>query len=540
MPAGKRQPPKKKRIDDATSLFLGLLDFADQKHDRLPTSGQMLEIYDEAQKIEAWARRYFPRLLKDQKTGADVPFAPIHHVLFAALLYFRFNLCVLPRGWAKSTICTVIYPAYRICEKLDRYIMIGSYVADNARKMLYTLRTELETNAAIKRDYGDLKTEVGKWTDEFFVTADDVVVEAIYQGMGGLRGSRYINVRPELVILDDIQTKEEARNPERVQELLDWIYDEVLKLYADGRVVVVGTILEDGDAICSLIEGAELLHDVDAALADAGMKTSERRFRLVMIEASDAEVSHTNWPGNPQYTVEKLREMRTENESSYDKEMRHLPRSRKSRDFHTFHYYDAAELAGAPLRLFNGVDLIPGESNLVERRGKDTDYYANVVLAKHLVTKELYVYNAFRDRDCSKAQMIAHTVELYARFVAIDPAMRVMIEANLFQIWFADTFLEAAHERGLYPPVDADVVKGDKIDRITANDTAVNTGKVKFLRNDPFQAILIAELKHIRNSRMHDDLADAWEKSMRAARRHHCGGGEGAAVEVIKPRAMGF
>jgi hypothetical protein len=264
------------------------------------------------------------------------------------------------------------------------------------------------------------------------------------------------------------------------------------------------------------------------------------RFRLVMIEACDAEVSHTNWPGNPLYTVEKLRASREENESSFDKEMRHLPRSRKSRDFHTFHYYDDAELTGANLRLFNGVDLIPGENDLVQRRGKDTDYYASVTVAKGLVTKLLYVYDAFRERECTKAQMVGYTLDRYARFFAIDPLVRVRIEANVFQVWFAETFLEAAHERGMYPGVDPDVVKGDKIDRITAWDTAVNTGKVKFRRNDPAQEILILELKHVRNRRVHDDLADAWEKAMRAARQVHVGGGEGAAVGDYKPRAMGF
>jgi predicted phage terminase large subunit-like protein len=538
----KRQLPKQARINAAISMFLALLDFADQKQDRVPGIGKMLETYDTAHAIADWGRKYCPHLLRSQKTGKETPFATIHFVLFAALLYAQRVLVVLPRGFGKSIICTVIYPLYCICRKKKRYIMIGSYVAANAQKMVYTLRAELEHNPQIKRDYGNLKTESDRWTDEYFITTDDVVVEAIYYGKGDVRGSRYINVRPELVVLDDLQTKEQAKNPERCRDLVAWIYDEIAKLYIDVQIIVVGTIVEDGDAICQLIEDAELLHDVDGIMA--GLHSSEpiaaRRFRLVMCEASDAEVSYSAWPA--MFPVETLAAMRAENEASYDQEMRHLPRSRLTRDFHTFHYYDRRELDGLPLQIFTGFDLIPGITNLRERRGKDTDYYARCALARTaLRPRDLYVYSLYRLREATKAQMVADALDNYKELRAIDPTVRIRGEANTFQVWFLDELAAAAADEGLYPPIDAINSKGDKIDRITSMDTAVNTGRMKFLRGDPMQEILIAELRHIRNARVHDDCADALQEAYDQALANRAAPGSAEAAVNKRPRkAMGF
>jgi hypothetical protein len=168
----RRLLPRDRRIAAAVGLFMRLLDVAEIQREKMPLLGEMLEVYDSAQAIAQWACDVCPHLLKNQKTGAFTPFAEVHYTLFGALLYHLRILVVLPRGFGKSTICTVIYPLYCICEKRKRYLMLGSYVAANARKFVYTVRQELEHNHQIRERYGDLRTEADKWTDEFFITAD--------------------------------------------------------------------------------------------------------------------------------------------------------------------------------------------------------------------------------------------------------------------------------------------------------------------------------------------------------------------------------
>jgi len=535
----RRLLPRDRRIAAAVGLFMRLLDVAEIQREKLPLLGEMLEVYDSAQAIAQWACDVCPHLLKNQKTGAFTPFAEVHYTLFGALLYHLRILVVLPRGFGKSTICTVIYPLYCICEKRKRYLMLGSYVAANARKFVYTVRQELEHNHQIRERYGDLRTEADKWTDEFFITADGVVVEAIYYGKGDLRGSRYIDVRPDLVVLDDLETKDEARNPERVADLLAWIDDEVAKLWIEVQIIVVGTILCDGSAIHQLVEKAELLTDAAAIFPDAEENT-RRRFRLVMVEACDADFGNCAWP--ELFPADVLRGMRAGNEDSFDQEMRHLPRTRKHRDFREFHFYDAADVpAGAPLKLFFFTDLVPGENEIVRRRGKDTDYFARVSVAMRLDTRKLFVWSAFHARDLTKHEMVCDALDEYERLREIDPTVRIVGEANGFQVWFLEALLEEAAARGYVPPIEGVVSKGHKVDRITSHDTTVNTGHVRFRRDDPHQRLLIGELKHVRNSTVHDDLADAWEGCMAQARMYRQAvGGDDVAVGEYNPTAMGY
>lgn len=531
--SAKRLPPRRDRIRAATAMYRSLLDEADAAAGREPTDQELLAAYDEALGIEAWAKWFMPHVLRNQRTGETLGFAKIHRTLFAALLFFLRVLCVLPRGFGKSTICTLVFPLYKICEKRARYLMIGSFTADNAHKLVRMVRKELEENARIREAYGDLKSIDDTWTDEFFITADDVLIESIYFGKAAVRGSRHGAIRPEFVVLDDLETKEEARNPDRVAAVVHWIADEIEKLYFDVQVVVVGTILEDGCAIQQMVEQAELA--VGDVLA-AGVSSSHR-WRLVMAEACDEAFGNLLWP--EYFPAEILREMYGETDEkheSFNQEMRHLPRSRAHRDFHTFHYYEPEDLVGHPLRVVSFFDLIPGESVGQTRSTRDTDYYARVFLAESRLSRTLYVLSAFHKRDLTKADMARDALAAYAEMLPLDAGLRLTGEANGFQTWFIDELREIGAEMGLYPPVDGVKSTGNKVDRITSTDHLVNSGRVRFLKNCPHQRVLIDELTFIKNPRVHDDLADAFAGCVTQIR---AGAAERPAYESLGRRAPG-
>ena len=491
---------RKDRLREATALLRKILDAGDEARGRVIPDREALAVYDGAHAIAEWAQRFMPHLCRNQQTGEAIEFAAVHYELYAALLFHKRVLAVLPRGFGKSTICTLIYPLYLICEKRARYLMLGSFADHNAKKFLRMVREELETNARLRDAYGDLKGIDERWTDELFVTADNVMVEAIYFGKAAVRGSRHGAIRPEVVILDDLETKEEARNPLRVEQLLNWVDDEVTKLFFDVQVIIVGTILADGSAIHQMMERAAG-QVTDDAIGDPAGKA---RLRLVTVEACDESFGNLAWPWY--FTEAVLRRMYDESPDAFNQEMRHLPRSRKNRPFHTFHHYDPRDVAGHPLRLVSYFDLIPGIAEGRERKG-DTDFYARIYLAKDLLTKKLLVWSAFRARDLTKADMARDALESYRTFVELDPGLRIAGEANGFQVWFTDELREIGAEIGLYPPVDAVKAVGDKVERITSLDHLVNTGVLLFLRDDPYTKVLIEELKRI-GGRYHDDLAD--------------------------------
>lgn len=517
-----KRAPKRDRVRAAVAMLRALLDAGDAERGREIAEAEALKIYDGAHAIANWAKTYMPHLCRNQRTGEAVEFAEIHYTLYAALLFHKRVLAVLPRGFGKSTICTLIYPLYLICEKRARYVMLGSYAQHNAQKFLRMVREELETNARIRADYGNLAGDE-KWTDELFITADNVMVEAIYFGKAAVRGSRHGSIRPECVILDDLETKEEARNPERVEALVNWVFDEVTKLYFDVQVVVVGTILEDGSAIHRLMETAEALV-TDDAIGDPAAKS---RFRLVSVEACDENFSSLAWPWY--FDADVLRAMYEENPDAFNQEMRHLPRSRKTQAFHTFAFYRPDDLRGHPLRLTMYVDLIPGVTEHKGRTG-DTDYFAYTVLGRDALTKKLPVMEACHERDLTKEQMIRKVLAAYVRWVSVDPGLRIVCEDLAFQAWFRAELAEIGRDVGLYPPVDGAKPRGDKHERILSIDYLVNGGTILFLENDPHQRAQREELKHLRSSRYHDDLAETLWGCVNVFR-----GGAGAPVYAETP-----
>lgn len=496
-----QQASRRERMREAKRFVLRLLDSADVELARKISGREALRIFDESRGIAGWMQEHLPHYLRDQETAEPVPFAEIHFELFAAICYHKRLLVVLPRGFGKSTICTLGYPLYCICEKKKRYIMLGSFLQGNAESFVARVRKELETNDKIVAAYGNLKSIDEKWTDEFFITSDDICVEAIYLGKGDLRGSIYINARPDLVVLDDMEDKYSARNKERVELVLHWITDEVMPLYRFIQIIIVGTILADGSAIHQLVEMAEALRTDDAV----GDELGELRLRLVMVAACDENFGELAWEA--QYPPALLRARRAENPEAFDQEMRHLPRSRKHRVFRNFTFYTPEDIEGHAFDVVIFLDLIPGETEDQKRKG-DTDYYARIPLGRSAITKKLYVIDPHHARDLMKSDMVRDALGSYRVMRQFDPNTRIYGEANGFQVWFISVLREIGAEWGLYPFVEGVKNLGNKIDRVTSMEHWVNTGWILFPADHAGARILIEELKRI-GTRYHDDMADA-------------------------------
>ncbi len=66
----------------------------------------------------------------------------------------------------------------------------------------------------------------------------------LIQAMGissGLRGCKHGTARPDLVLLDDLQTSEDAENPQTVAKLYDMIRKDVCNLAAKGKMQIICT-----------------------------------------------------------------------------------------------------------------------------------------------------------------------------------------------------------------------------------------------------------------------------------------------------------
>lgn len=146
-----------------------------------------------------------------------------------------------PRGHAKSTNLTFKGTMHAVLYGYKHYPIIISDSSEQAEGFLESIRVELEDNAAIREDFGELAGPV--WRGNVLVTKTNIKIEAIGSGKK-IRGRKHRNWRPDLIVLDDVENDENVRTPEQRRKLRDWYNKAVSKAGDDYTdIVYIGTLL---------------------------------------------------------------------------------------------------------------------------------------------------------------------------------------------------------------------------------------------------------------------------------------------------------
>lgn len=193
----------------------------------------------------AFARRYLPH-------HAPTRSPDFHRELIALAGSHDRLAAAAPRGHAKSTLLSLIYPLWAAATKRRRFVVIVSDTATQAIDHLSNIYQELMENDALLSDFphlalpdaGHYKEKRVKRTTSDFITVGGVSFTA--KGAGaGLRGMRRGNQRPDLIIVDDLENDENVRTPEQREKLRDWFGKSLSNLFgpSGGQLIVIGTIL---------------------------------------------------------------------------------------------------------------------------------------------------------------------------------------------------------------------------------------------------------------------------------------------------------
>jgi len=153
-----------------------------------------------------------------------------------------------PRGFGKSMVCSVFWVIHQALFGKRGDICIISASESLAVEWVRKIRREVETNPVILRFWGDLRSE--KWTETHIVLKNGVNIRA--KGAGGqIRG-----FRPDLVVLDDIETDESVMSEEQRGKLREWLYKACLNtLLPGGQLVMIGTIIHPLSLLAEILEG---------------------------------------------------------------------------------------------------------------------------------------------------------------------------------------------------------------------------------------------------------------------------------------------
>ena len=162
-----------------------------------------------------------------------------------------FNLIVAPRGHAKSTACSVIFPLWCAMYGHRKDIIIVSASQGLSVDLLRKIKMELDTNKLFNGIGWRYKT--AKWSENHIqirsLKGDIINVRALGAG-GQTRGWR-----PDLFILDDIENDEGVQSLDQRKKLKEWLNKAVIgTLLPEGQIVAVGTILHHDSMLQNILD----------------------------------------------------------------------------------------------------------------------------------------------------------------------------------------------------------------------------------------------------------------------------------------------
>jgi len=257
-----------------------------------------------------------------------------------------------PRGSGKSTTIDVAVLAYYALFNKAPFSILLSDTLAQAALHLDALKAELESNDIIRWLFGDVKGSI--WG------AESIIIKTRYgesyisaKGAGQqIRGLKFRNHRPCLVIIDDLENDESVRSDDRRNKLEHWFrFNLLMGLNKDwNKVIMLGTILHENCLLKKVVEHKEPYQSWATrkyqAIREDGTSFWERQFPLSYLTAIRDD------PSSPEYVGTLV----------FSQEMQNNPRSDKDRiikepwlKFYRYNFKATDEWLQS-LKIYGGVD----------------------------------------------------------------------------------------------------------------------------------------------------------------------------------------
>lgn len=485
---------KRQRLDEAGASIRAVFGKVPQQRPGVdPTRKDAGHILDQAWQLSTeitdFAVKYLRHFMVDPDTDRFIEPAQFHRELYTILLTERFAAIAAPREHAKSTVVSVIFVLYCICYKLRRFIVLIGDNQPNAALQLAAVKEELESNAKLREDFGDLIGDK-KWDVNDCRTSTGISLVARGAGQS-MRGLRYRQYRPDLIICDDLENEEDVDNPETREKLMKWFKGTVMSLGKTAQIFVVGTILHFDSFLSNLLDPEKFKRFI------------KRRYEAVDDEWTPESVL---WPFK--WDLKSLKEKEEDVGSIFfNQEFRNRPISAETQVFQEEwiirHAYRRAELENKPV--FKVTYYDPAIS-----LKKRADFFASVTLA---IDEKGFL---FVDRATQHKMPYTQQKQfILDRFDEEQPVI-VGIENQAYQDALKQEIEEQSRETGRYMNVIGVPNLSDKFLRISSISSLVQNGTIRFCL-DGTQKKVIDQLLFL--GKMKDDLADALQGAVQLARK---------------------
>ena len=370
---------------------------------------------------------------------------PFHHEVYRDLSddSVRRVLIAAPRGTAKSTVTTLIYPLCKVAFKPsdeDLFIVIISESQAQSINFLSRIKYHLTHSDKFKEIFGDFgPTTAKRWTNNDIVLANGARIIAVGTGQR-VRGFIEGDTRPNLIIVDDFESELNAFTMEARAKNRKWITEAVIpSLSDDGKIAMIGTVISED---CFLYWAKD-----------------SPAWKVLWYSIWD-EDEKSIWP--ERFPKSRIMEIKREFESvgnlnGFYQEYMNIAQSPDNAPFKPewmqLHHYDFERINGQnclvrevgderkvkPVEVYAGVD--PASS-----LSATADFFVIATIAVDSDNNK-YVVDLFRDR-ISPAEQPGKIIELYKKF----RPKRMNIETTGYQEALRTAVRELMLEGNLYIP----------------------------------------------------------------------------------------
>lgn len=435
-----------------------------------------------------------------------------------------------PRQHAKTAWLSNIFLTHQIVYRLRKYIVLFSETTDVAGDFITWGRYQLKLNEKLRDDFGellDLRPSKNETDNKYeYITKSGAKVEA--KGLGTqTRGLRHGNSRPDLFILDDLESDASTNTPELIEKSKTWFREEMLPAMSkNGICVYLGTILCYGSLLHYVIEERRDFKSEKFAAVESFAKNEQLWEQWREIYRSDdkeaAEKAEAFYEANKNEMLEgteilwdgywsyyELIILQEENGTkAFNQEYQNNPTDEERQIFKLEHFtwFGESDIENKKFKYFAGVDIAMGKEK--------GDYSVIATVARNEETGRCYLIDSWMSRVHPDV-LIEKTVEFTERY----QYEYIAVEAQMAQEFISDKLSEQLEIRG-YPArtrIKQIKQRTRKALRIEGMLPDIQNGKLRFHRrfkNSPEFSQFEMYPMH-----KHDDFPDAVQMAYSVAQQ---------------------
>lgn len=465
-----------------------------------------------AESLELFAKTYFPSVFTSE-------FCPMHTEVFASaedMILRRKNrknyyVRAAPRGHGKSQVISFLLIIWCIVYKYKQNILLVSDTLDQAKSFISAIKTELEENELIQRDFGSLISEE-KWAQDKIVTSNKVQVYGRGAGQK-LRGNKYGSIRPQLVIIDDLENDEAVETEAQRRKLFNWFMKALIPVGTPTTdYIYIGTVLHYESLLQKLLtepsfsmwnrkkyqavqhfSESPLWDEWEAMMLDENNDQAYENSYQFYLANREEMLSGVEslWPQSGRDYYENMMELRISDPGAFASEYQNEPIDPSQAEFLVEwfdYYYDLPEIVG----VYGACDPSLGKSRsdraAIIWAGKDANGY-------------LYILEVNMGRyhpDHLIEMIIAGAMKYHAKLRSVS------IETVQFQAMFKDEVAKRGLNAGIQIPITEFNNKTPKEIRLRGLVPRIKNKYIKFRKD---QTVLVNEF--LRFPKGTDDGMDA-------------------------------